>query len=386
MPTLTIQLPGHPPVEHILREDSISLGRAPANRIALGHASVSQTHATISRIGNDYFLQDLQSTNGTRLNGQSVREAQLHDRDILKLGEVTAIFELRSTGGTAATLAVLAATSNEPPSTQSSKSDTAVLSSKAKTSRLKTASPGPTNAPQPSAPTAPNRLTLPTSLFAGVLLAGLAGSLAWLLGDSISPQPAPPTLPPPAIHSVAQSNLPSAQVKPPLTNPLAVIAETTPPIIATHSPIPADPIPETETQNLPELLVMLRASDVNERRQAAEAISNLGTGATNALLNLRVALLQDSDPEVRMWLAFVLVKNRTYDLAAVPVLTLTLSNARSEFRQQACAALALIPHDEATKTNVVPALKIAATDEDEAVRKAALAALKAISPEDVSDN
>jgi len=78
------------------------------------------------------------------------------------------------------------------------------------------------------------------------------------------------------------------------------------------------------------------------------------------------------------------VKNQTYDQAAIPVLVHGLSDERAELRQQACATLALIPYDESGKTNVVPALKTAALDDSEAVRKAALAALKTIAPEEVT--
>jgi hypothetical protein len=375
MPTLTIQLPGHPPVEHVLREETIALGRALSNRIALDHSSVSQSHATISRIGNDYFLQDLQSTNGTLLNGQSVREAQLHDRDILKLGEVVAIFELRSTSATAPTLAVLAAGSTANPATRSAKSDTAMLSAKAKTSLLKPVSPGAGGGPTTPAPSGKSPSALAASLLGVLLAAGIVGLLAWMLMGGRTTK-----------HTVVTLPTPQTQVTP-QTNSVAEAAAPRPetePIMAAEIVEGTEPIAEPETNNLPELLTALKSPDVIQRRFAAESINDLGSAATNALLNLRLALLQDSDPDVRLWLAIALVKNQTYDQAAIPVLVHGLSDERAELRQQACATLALIPYDEPGKTNVVPALKAAALDDSEDVRKAALAALKTIAPEEVT--
>jgi hypothetical protein len=374
MPTLTIQLPGHPPVEHVLREETITLGRSLANRIALDHSSVSQSHATISRIGNDYFLQDLQSTNGTLLNGQSVREARLHDRDILKLGEAVAIFELRSTGATAPTLAVLAASSAANPATRSAKSDTAMLSVKAKTTLLKPVSPGASSGPAAPVPGGKSPIALAASLLGVAAVAGVAGLLAWMLLGGTTTQPTVVTVATPQTQPKAQTNTIVETAAPP---------PPTEPVMAAEVGVEADPTAEPETNNLPELLAALKSPDVVQRRYAAEALNDLGPAATNALLNLRLALLQDADPEVRLWLAFALVNNQTYDHAAIPVLVHGLSDERAELRQQACATLALIPYDESGKSNVVPALKTAAEDQNENVRKAALAALKTIAPEEV---
>ena len=94
MPTLIIQLPGLPPVEHLVREDAITLGRMQGNSLALNDASVSLSHAKITRVGNSFYIKDLNSTNGTTLNGQSIAEARLRDGDQLELGKVTACFRL----------------------------------------------------------------------------------------------------------------------------------------------------------------------------------------------------------------------------------------------------------------------------------------------------
>ena len=120
-----------------------------------------------------------------------------------------------------------------------------------------------------------------------------------------------------------------------------------------------------------------------ERRHAAEAMSTPESGATNVLLNLRVALLQDSDPEVRLWLVVALANNQTCDQSTIPMLVEGLSNENATLRQRACAALALIPSAADSKATLVPALKAATEDASEDVRKAALATLKVIAPEEV---
>ena len=108
MPTLIIQLPGLPSVEHIVREDAITLGRMKGNTSALSDSSVSLSHAKITRVGNEFFLKDLNSTNGTMLNGQSITEARLREGDQLKFGEVIAYFRLEPLAAPTPTPAVTA--------------------------------------------------------------------------------------------------------------------------------------------------------------------------------------------------------------------------------------------------------------------------------------
>lgn len=50
----------------------ITLGRDKGNDIILDDRLVSRHHAVIQKIGNEYFLEDLESTNGTQVNGQAV--------------------------------------------------------------------------------------------------------------------------------------------------------------------------------------------------------------------------------------------------------------------------------------------------------------------------
>ena len=77
---------------HELFGDIIMIGRAPANHIVIDHLTVSAHHAVLLRIGDCYWLKDLNSTNGTQINGVFVAEAELEDGDTIRFGSVIAFF------------------------------------------------------------------------------------------------------------------------------------------------------------------------------------------------------------------------------------------------------------------------------------------------------
>ena len=93
MPKLKITLPGGITASHDLSDDSITLGRVADNAIQIDDASVSSHHAELTRDGSDYILRDLDSTNGTRLNGVSHSEGKLKDGDQITFGEIDALYE-----------------------------------------------------------------------------------------------------------------------------------------------------------------------------------------------------------------------------------------------------------------------------------------------------
>ena len=71
-----------------LESGSAVLGRHPDCDIVLESGSVSRQHARVTRVGGDYYVEDLHSRNGTFLNGRAVVDRQLlHDDD--KLGSAT---------------------------------------------------------------------------------------------------------------------------------------------------------------------------------------------------------------------------------------------------------------------------------------------------------
>lgn len=78
---------------HELTEDLTTIGRSSECTIRLDHPSVSGKHCAISRSGARYTLRDLESTNGTRLNGESVNEFRLRPGDLISLGDAKVRFE-----------------------------------------------------------------------------------------------------------------------------------------------------------------------------------------------------------------------------------------------------------------------------------------------------
>lgn len=85
--------PGGAVTSFELAEAVITIGRGPDNVVHLEDPSVSGRHAQISVTGDVYELRDLDSTNGTRVNGTSVTTATLQPGDRLKFGKVEACFE-----------------------------------------------------------------------------------------------------------------------------------------------------------------------------------------------------------------------------------------------------------------------------------------------------
>ncbi len=83
---------------HELTEERITIGRAPDNMIQIDDSSVSGRHAQLSLIDDRYQLKDLGSTNGTRVNSESVTDVFLRVGDRLRFGKVEARFESDTTG------------------------------------------------------------------------------------------------------------------------------------------------------------------------------------------------------------------------------------------------------------------------------------------------
>ncbi len=57
---------------HVPIASRITIGRGAGNVVELDDALVSRYHALVQKIGDEYFIEDMQSTNGTFVNGQKV--------------------------------------------------------------------------------------------------------------------------------------------------------------------------------------------------------------------------------------------------------------------------------------------------------------------------
>ncbi|MEF8734465.1 MAG: FHA domain-containing protein [Candidatus Accumulibacter meliphilus] len=70
-----------------LLKERMSIGRKGHNDIQIDNMAISGEHAAVVTILNDSFLEDLNSTNGTLVNGQSVKKHFLKDGDVIELGK-----------------------------------------------------------------------------------------------------------------------------------------------------------------------------------------------------------------------------------------------------------------------------------------------------------
>jgi pSer/pThr/pTyr-binding forkhead associated (FHA) protein len=73
--------------EFPLNEERITLGRKPENDIQVDNLAVSGQHAAIITILSDSFLEDLDSTNGTFVNGRLVKKHALKNGDTISIGK-----------------------------------------------------------------------------------------------------------------------------------------------------------------------------------------------------------------------------------------------------------------------------------------------------------
>src|SRR5437764_1072091 len=94
----------------------VSIGREEGNSLRLNDERVSRYHAKVQIDGEDYILTDLESTNGTRVNGTTVQIRRLRIGDRIGVGRSLLLFG--SNEEIAARLATLASVSQSPLATR----------------------------------------------------------------------------------------------------------------------------------------------------------------------------------------------------------------------------------------------------------------------------
>lgn len=87
MPKLILSMDGLVLKEISLSKELTSIGRKPTNDIQIDNLAISGEHAVIRLILDDAFLEDRNSTNGTYVNGQSVKKHVLKNNDLIELGK-----------------------------------------------------------------------------------------------------------------------------------------------------------------------------------------------------------------------------------------------------------------------------------------------------------
>ncbi len=76
----------------LLDADQVSTGRHPDSDIFLDDVTVSRTHATFRREGDDFIVRDVGSLNGTYVNRERIEEATLKTGDEVQIGKFRLVF------------------------------------------------------------------------------------------------------------------------------------------------------------------------------------------------------------------------------------------------------------------------------------------------------
>src|SRR3982750_4860181 len=87
MGKLVVSLDGVVIKEVQITKDKTTLGRRPYNDIVIDNLAVSGEHAVLQMVGNDVFIEDLNSTNGTYINGKAVKKQLLSHDDTVEIGK-----------------------------------------------------------------------------------------------------------------------------------------------------------------------------------------------------------------------------------------------------------------------------------------------------------
>jgi pSer/pThr/pTyr-binding forkhead associated (FHA) protein len=86
MARLVLSLDGQVLAEYNMNKERYTIGRLPDNDIRIDNPAVSGHHSLIINILNDSFLEDLNSTNGTYVNGKLIKKHALQHGDVITVG------------------------------------------------------------------------------------------------------------------------------------------------------------------------------------------------------------------------------------------------------------------------------------------------------------
>jgi pSer/pThr/pTyr-binding forkhead associated (FHA) protein len=86
MARLVLSLDGQTMAEYNMNKERYTIGRLPDNDIRIDNPAVSGHHSLIINILNDSFLEDLNSTNGTYVNGKLIKKHAMQHGDTVTVG------------------------------------------------------------------------------------------------------------------------------------------------------------------------------------------------------------------------------------------------------------------------------------------------------------
>lgn len=99
MAKLIISFEGVTVREVALDKDHISLGRRPYNHIVLDNLAVSGDHAVFQYVDGAFYVEDINSTNGTSVNGVKIKRQQLWHGDIIGIAKYRLKFDFPAEEG-----------------------------------------------------------------------------------------------------------------------------------------------------------------------------------------------------------------------------------------------------------------------------------------------
>src|ERR1700743_2432824 len=86
MARLILSLDSQVMAEYNMNKERYTIGRLPDNDIRIDNGAVSGHHSLIINILNDSFLEDLNSTNGTYVNGKLIKKHAMQHGDVITVG------------------------------------------------------------------------------------------------------------------------------------------------------------------------------------------------------------------------------------------------------------------------------------------------------------
>lgn len=98
----------------VLTQGDMHIGRQPGSDILLDNLAVSGSHASIFTVGEDSFIQDFNSTNGTFINNKRITKHHLRNGDMVTIGSHTLIYVNESAVKTVPDLAKTVILHQEP--------------------------------------------------------------------------------------------------------------------------------------------------------------------------------------------------------------------------------------------------------------------------------
>lgn len=87
MPKMIVSIDGVVIKEVQLSKDRTTLGRRPYNDVVIDNLAISGEHAVFQMTGSEVFIEDLNSTNGTYVNGKAAKKQQLQNGDTVEVGK-----------------------------------------------------------------------------------------------------------------------------------------------------------------------------------------------------------------------------------------------------------------------------------------------------------